>query len=100
MSIDHNEFLQLSRIAHFTRRSDPDLVHKLTAPMGPRRRLYATRVSYVTLAVCALLSLVGLVTGDATTTVVGGLTLLTIYPLLLIVAKERLHRRTTGPEGK
>jgi len=68
--------------------------------MGPRRRLWATRASYVTLAVCALLSLVGLVTGNTTTTVVGGLALLTIYPLLLIVAKERPHHRTTGPEGK
>jgi hypothetical protein len=100
MSLDHNEFLQLSRIADFTRRSDPELVRKLTAPMGPRRRLWAARVSYVTLAVCAALSLIGLVTGDLTTTVVGGLTLLTIYPLLLMVAKERLHHRTAGPEGK
>jgi hypothetical protein len=100
MSLDHNEFLQLSRIAAFTRRSDPELVRKLTAPMGPRRRLRVARVSYVTLAVCAALSLIGLVTGDLTTTVVGGLTLLTIYPLLLMVAKERLHHRTAGPEGK
>jgi len=100
MSLDHNEFLQLSRIADFTRRSDPELVRRLAAPMGPRRRLWATRASYVTLAVCALLSLVGLVTGNTTTTVVGGLALLTIYPLLLIVAKERPHHRTTGPEGK
>jgi hypothetical protein len=100
MSLDHNEFLQLSRIADFTRRSDPELFSKLAAPMGRRRRLWATRASYVTLAVCVLLSLLGLVTGDATTTVVGGLTLLTVYPLLLIVAKERLHHRTTGPEGK
>ena len=100
MSLDHNEFLQLSRIADFTRRSDPELVRRLAAPIGPRRRLRATRASSVTLAVCALLSLVGLVTGNATTTVVGGLILLTIYPLLLIVAKERPHHRTTGPEGK
>jgi hypothetical protein len=100
MSLDHNEFLQLSRIANFTRRSDPELVRRLAAPMGSGRRLRATRASSVTLAVCALLSLVGLVTGNATTTVVGGLVLLTIYPLLLIVAKERPHHRTTGPEGK
>lgn len=99
MSLDHNEFIQLSKIAHFTRRSDPELVRTLTAPMGQRRRLPAVRVSYVTLAACALLSLIGLVTGDLTTAVVGGLTLLTIYPMLLIVAKERLHHRTTGPEG-
>lgn len=100
MSLDHNEFLQLSRIADFTRRSDPEFVSKLAAPMGRRRRLWAAKASHVTLAVCALLSLLGLVTDDVTTTVVGGLTLLTVYPLLLIVAKERWRHRTAGPEGK
>jgi Protein of unknown function (DUF3040) len=100
MSLDHNEFLQLSRIADFTRRSDPELVRRLAAPMGPLRRLWATRASSVTLAVCVLLALVGLVTGVTAITVAGGLALLTVYPLLLIVAKERPHHRTTGPEGK
>jgi hypothetical protein len=99
MSLDHNEFLQLSRIADFTRRSDPEFVRRLAAPMGRRRRLWASRASYVTLAVCVLLSLVGLATDDITPTVVGGVTLLTVYPLLLIVVK-RPHHRTTGPEGK
>ena len=68
--------------------------------MGPLRRLWATRASSVTLAVCVLLALVGLVTGVTAITVAGGLALLTVYPLLLIVAKERPHHRTTGPEGK
>jgi Protein of unknown function (DUF3040) len=99
MSLDHNEFLQLSRIADFTRRSDPELVRRLAAPMGPRR-LWATRASSVTLAVCVLLGLVGLLTGVTAIAAAGGLTLLTLYPLLLIVARERLHHRTTGPEGK
>jgi Protein of unknown function (DUF3040) len=100
MSLDHNEFLQLSRIADFTRRSDPELVRRLAAPMGPRRRLQVTRSSSVTLAVCVLLGLVGLVTDVTGIAAAGGLTLLTLYPLLLIVAKERPYRRTTGPEGK
>ena len=68
--------------------------------MGPRRRLWAIGASSVTLAVCALPSVVGLVTGATAATVVGGLVLLTVYPLLLIVAKERPHHRSTGPEGK
>jgi len=87
MSLDHDEFVQLSRIADFTSRSDPELVRRLAAPMGPRR-LWAARASSVILAVCVLLGLVGLVTGVTTIAVAGGLTLLTIYPLLLIVANE------------
>ena len=97
MSLDHNEFLKLSRIADFTSRSDPELVRKLTAPMGRRRRHWATRVSYITLVVCAILSIVGLVTGDYTTTAVGGIVLLTIYPTLLVVAKDRVRNRNAPP---
>jgi len=92
MSLDYNELLRLSRIADFTRRSDPELVRKLTAPMRRRRRVWV-KVSHVTLAVCALLSLIGLATGDPTTSAVGGLILLTIYPFLLVVARKRFPGR-------
>ncbi|MEN3270819.1 MAG: hypothetical protein V7646_7713 [Pseudonocardia sp.] len=64
MPLDHNDFLQLSRIAESLRRSDPELARKLAAPM--RRRSLSTVLCYVTLSVLALLTLAGLAIGDTT----------------------------------
>lgn len=65
MALDHNDFLRLNRIAESLRRSDPELARQLAAPLQPRTLW--TVLSYVTLSVFALLTLAGLVIGDATT---------------------------------
>jgi hypothetical protein len=64
MALDHNDFLQLSRIAESLRRSDPELARKLAAPM--RRRSLWTALSLLTLSVFALLTVAGLAIGDTT----------------------------------
>jgi hypothetical protein len=93
MSLDHNEFLQLSRIADLTRRSDPELARKLAEPMRRRRRGWVKASHGTTLALCAILLLAGLVTDDLALSAVGGLALLTLYPLLLVVLKKRREGR-------
>jgi hypothetical protein len=101
MSLDHNEFLQLSRISDLTRRSDPELVRKLAAPMRQRRRGWVKASHVTTLALCAMLLLAGLVTDDLRMSAVGGLALLTIYPLLLVVMNMRREgRRSARPNEK
>jgi hypothetical protein len=100
MTLDHNEFLQLSRIADLTRRSDPELVRKLAAPMRRRRRSWVKASHVTTLVLCAMLLLVGLVTDDLTAYALGGLALLTIYPLLLVKKKRREDRRNARPNEK
>jgi hypothetical protein len=92
MSLDHNEFLQLSRIADLTRRSDPELARKLAEPMR-RRRGWVKASHGTTLALCAILLLAGLVTDDLALSAAGGLALLTLYPLLLVVLKKRREGR-------
>ena len=52
-----------------------------------RRPAWAT-MSYVTLFVCALLTLVGLGTGATAVSLVGGVALITIYPFLLVMTKK------------
>ncbi|GAA1333409.1 DUF3040 domain-containing protein [Pseudonocardia xinjiangensis] len=97
MTLDHNEFLQLSRIADLTRRSDPELVRKLAAPMRQRRRSWIKASHVTTLVLCAMLLLVGLVTDDLKVYALGGLALLTIYPLLAVMKKRREDRRNARP---
>jgi hypothetical protein len=80
MALDHNDFLQLSRIAESLRRSDPELARTLAAPM--RRRSPWTVLSLLTLSVFALLTLAGLAIGD------------TSSPSSTI-AKSALHRDET-----
>jgi Protein of unknown function (DUF3040) len=57
MALDHNEFVQLSRIEEALRRSDPELASKLAAPM--RRRPLPVTIAYIALAVMALLAVCG-----------------------------------------
>ena len=54
MSLDHSEFVQLSRIAESLSRSDPELARKFAAPM--RRRSYWTVLCYMTLSVFAFVA--------------------------------------------
>jgi drug/metabolite transporter superfamily protein YnfA len=93
MSLDHNEFIELSKIADFTRRTDPELVRKLAAPMRQRRSWWVKTSHVTTLALCAILLLAGLVTNDLRLAAVGGLALLTSYPLLAVMTKRRKDRR-------
>jgi hypothetical protein len=92
VSLDHHDFLQLSRIAESVRRSDPELARKLAAPMGPPRTPRKI-ISYVTLSVSVILLTAGLAIGDATSAALGGVALLTIYPILLISEKKRFNGR-------
>jgi acetyl-CoA carboxylase alpha subunit len=87
MTLNHDEFLQLSRIAECLRRSDPEMARKFARPMGKRRPLWVI-TSYVTLVVCALLMLVGAAMGDTSAAVIGGLAMMTIFPFVLIAAKK------------
>jgi hypothetical protein len=89
MALNHHEFLQLCRIEESLRRSDPGLARTLSAPIRRRCSSLWALLSYVTLAVCALLALTGLVASDTTVTIAGALALLTIYPFLLIMRKRR-----------
>lgn len=84
MTLDHNDFLRLSRISESLRRSDPELARKLAAPMARHPSQWII-MSYATLSVCAPLVLVGLLINDATTSLVGGFGLMVIYPFLLIM---------------
>lgn len=61
MALDHNDFVELSRIEDALRRSDPELASKLSARMD-RRPLRVT-ISYVVLSVFALLTMAGLAIG-------------------------------------
>jgi Protein of unknown function (DUF3040) len=92
VSLDHHDFLQLSRIAESVRRSDPELARKLAAPMGRPRSPWKI-ISYVTLSVSVILLAAGLAIGDATSAALGGVALLTIYPILLISEKKRFNGR-------
>jgi hypothetical protein len=96
MTLEMNDLLKLSRIAESISRSDPELARTLASPLG-RRRFPWMIAAHVTLAVCALLALAGLVVGDATPSVAGGLTLLTAYPFLLVMARQRpVHELKVG----
>jgi len=66
---------------------------------GANQAIIPRQISAQITAVCALLSLIGLAAGDPTTSAVGGLTLLTIYPFLLVVVRERLEDRRNAPLG-
>ena len=81
MTVDRNDFLQLSRIAKSWRSADPEIA-------WPNRRPTWATMSYVTLLVCAVLVLVGLATGAAAASLVGGVVLITIYPFLLVMMKK------------
>jgi hypothetical protein len=95
MTLDYNDLLRLSRIAESLRRSDPELARQLAAPMDRRRPPWKTR-SYVILSVCALLSFAGLAIIDTTAAIIGGLTLLAIYPFLLVAKERGRHSRPSG----
>lgn len=88
MTLSYGDLLRLSRIEEALRKSDPELARTLAAPLGPRRPRRKI-LEYVTLSVCAVLSLTGLVIGDITTFAAGGLALLTLYPLLLVTRSTR-----------
>jgi hypothetical protein len=92
MSLDHHDFLQLSRIAESVRRSDPELARRLAAPMGPQRSPWKI-ISYVTLFASVILLVAGLAFGDAIPPAAGGIALLAIYPFLLIMEKKRPQHR-------
>ncbi|NMH77724.1 DUF3040 domain-containing protein [Pseudonocardia xinjiangensis] len=92
MSLDHHDFLQLSRIAESVRRSDPELARTLAAPMGPQRSSWQI-IAYVTLFSSAILLATGLAIGAALPAAAGGIVLITIYPFLLIKEKKRSHHR-------
>jgi hypothetical protein len=83
MALDHNEFIQLTRIAESLRRSDPELARELAAPM--RRRSLWTVLCYMTLSVFAFVALAGVAIGETTTP-------------SSTIAKSPLHRdeRTAG----
>jgi len=57
MALDHNEFVQLSRIEEALRRSDPELASKLAGPM--RRRPLPVTIAYIAIAVVALVAVCG-----------------------------------------
>lgn len=91
MTLNHDEFLRLSKISESLRRSDPEMARAFARPIGRRRPLWAI-TSYVTLAVCALLVLVGAGMGDASAAVIGGLALMAIYPFVLTLAKKEQRK--------
>jgi hypothetical protein len=100
MSLDHNDFLQLSRIAESVRRSDPELARRLAAPMGPQRSPWRL-ISHVTLFTSVILWVAGLAIGVAAPSAAGGIALLAIYPFLLIMAKKRsLHRNARSNRNR
>jgi hypothetical protein len=68
MTLERHEFM----VEEALRRSDAALARKLAAPIGCRR-----------------LSLAGLALGHSAAPIAGGLALLTIYPLVLVLAKKR-----------
>lgn len=64
MALDHNEFIRLSKIADSLRRSDPELAHKLAAPL--RRGSFRCVLCYLTLSVFAVVTLTTVAIGDTT----------------------------------
>jgi hypothetical protein len=87
MTLEMNDLLKLSRIAESMSRSDPELARALASPLG-RRRFPWVIATHVTLAVCTLLALAGLLVGNATPSIAGGLIILTAYPFLLVMARR------------
>jgi cyanate permease len=98
MPFDHHEFLQLCRIEDSLRRSDPELVRKLAAPIMCRRSRLRARLSYLALAVCALLSLVGLAYCDATVFIIGGLAIAASFSVIFMIISQRPRPGAQQPQ--
>ncbi|WP_433299663.1 DUF3040 domain-containing protein [Pseudonocardia sp. CA-142604] len=64
MSLDHSEFVRLSRIAESLSRSDPELARKRAAPM--RRSSLWTVLCYLVLSMFGFVALAVVAIGDTT----------------------------------
>lgn len=87
MALNDRELRELHSIEQALTCAHPGLARRFGEPIT-RHRTWMT-VSYMTLAVCAVLSLVGLLLGEVAASIPAGVALMTVYPLCLTMAKKR-----------
>lgn len=85
------ELLELDRIGRALSREDPELAEVLRRPLTCPRQLWNV-LSLVALALCAALLCAGIVLHRDIAVFAGELVLMTVCPLLLIMARKRKAR--------
>jgi Flp pilus assembly protein TadB len=92
MTLEFDEYLQLSKIARALKRSDPDLARTLSVPPGHTRGLDPRRASHAVLVACVLMALAGAALASPAVSLAGGVVAMTLYPFLLVLAKRDPRR--------
>jgi len=86
--MNHDEEQQLRGIAAMITRADPVLAQRLTGRPNRRNRGLSL-ASHAVLALCAVLSLLGVSGHQAGIALISCLLLMTVYPLLLAIKTSR-----------